>query len=111
MPLEWEELVTQIDTHMPREIWAQTLIGIGALILTALFVQWVVARVVLLLAHRLLVVSGHGDWDKALQRRRAYQKHWYAVAFAGVCMGKDLVPQAERGVTNLGRRAPAGPGW
>lgn len=43
MPLEWEELVTQLDTHMPREAWAQTLVGIGVLILTALFVQWVVA--------------------------------------------------------------------
>ena len=41
MPLEWEELVTQLDTHMPREAWAQTLVGIGVLILTALFVQWV----------------------------------------------------------------------
>lgn len=108
MPLEWEELVTQIDTHMPREIWAQTLIGIGALILTALFVQWVVARVVLLLAHRLLVVSGHGDWDKALQRRRAYQNLWYAVPFAVVSMGIDLVPHAERAVTIVGRLAHAG---
>ncbi|PTX01397.1 mechanosensitive ion channel protein MscS [Achromobacter mucicolens] len=108
MPLEWEELVTQIDAHMPREIWAQTLIGIGALILTALFVQWVVARVVLLLAHRLLVVSGHGDWDKALQRRRAYQNLWYAVPFAVVSMGIDLVPHAERVVTIVGRLAHAG---
>ena len=47
------------------------MIGIGVLVLTALFVQWVVARVVLLLAHRLLVLTGHDDWDKALQRRRA----------------------------------------
>lgn len=108
MPLEWEELVTQLDVHMPREIWAQTLIGIGALILTALFVQWVVARVVLLLAHRLLVVSGHGDWDKALQRRRAYQNLWYAVPFAVVSMGIDLVPHAERVVTVVGRLAHAG---
>ncbi|OAE62655.1 mechanosensitive ion channel protein MscS [Achromobacter xylosoxidans] len=106
--MEWEELVTQIDAHMPREIWAQTLIGIGALILTALFVQWVVARVVLLLAHRLLVVSGHGDWDKALQRRRAYQNLWYAVPFAVVSMGIDLVPHAERVVTIVGRLAHAG---
>ncbi|MDH0092414.1 mechanosensitive ion channel family protein [Achromobacter mucicolens] len=108
MPLEWEELVTQLDVHMPREIWAQTLIGIGALVLTALFVQWVVARVVLLLAHRLLVVSGHGDWDKALQRRRAYQNLWYAVPFAVVSMGIDLVPHAERVVTVVGRLAHAG---
>lgn len=108
MPLEWEELVTQLDTHMPREIWAQTLIGIGVLILTALFVQWVVARVVLLLAHRLLVASGRVDWDKALQRRRAYQNLWYAVPFAVVSVGIDLVPHAERAVTIVGRLAHAG---
>ncbi|KAG1440454.1 hypothetical protein G6F57_019015 [Rhizopus arrhizus] len=63
MPLEWEELVTQLDTHMPREAWAQTLVGIGMLILTALFVQWVVARVVLLLAHRVLVLSGRPEHE------------------------------------------------
>ncbi|MEN4920321.1 mechanosensitive ion channel domain-containing protein [Achromobacter spanius] len=108
MPLEWEELVTQLDTHLPREAWAQTLIGIGVLILTALFVQWVVARVVLLLAHRLLVVSGHGDWDKALQRRRAYQNLWYAVPFAVVSIGIDLVPHSERAVAVVGRLAHAG---
>lgn len=108
MPLEWEELVTQLDTHMPREIWAQTLIGIGVLILTALFVQWVVARVVLLLAHRLLVASGRVDWDKALQRRRAYQNLWYAVPFAVVSVGIDLVPHAERAVSVVGRLAHAG---
>ncbi|WP_313700564.1 mechanosensitive ion channel family protein [Achromobacter sp.] len=108
MPLEWEELVTQLDTHMPREIWAQTLIGVGVLILTALFVQWVVARIVLLLAHRLLVASGRGDWDKALQRRRAYQNLWYAVPFAVVSVGIDLVPHAERAVSVVGRLAHAG---
>ena len=79
MPMDWEDLVTQIDAQLPKEVWAQTLIGIGVLVLTALFVQWVVARVVLLLAHRLLVLTGHDDWDKALQRRRAYQNLWYAV--------------------------------
>ncbi len=108
MPLEWEELVTQLDTHMPREIWAQTLVGIGVLILTALFVQWVVARVVLLLAHRLLVASGRVDWDQALQRRRAYQNLWYAVPFAVVSVGIDLVPHAERAVSVVGRLAHAG---
>ena len=25
MPVEWEELVTQLDAHMPHETWAQTL--------------------------------------------------------------------------------------
>ena len=108
MPLEWEELVTQLDTHMPREAWAQTLVGIGVLILTALFVQWVVARVVLLLAHRVLVLSGRKDWDQALQRRRAYQNLWYAVPFAVVSLGIGLVPHVEKAVTIVGRLAHAG---
>ena len=83
------------------------LIGIGVLVLTALFVQWVVARVVLLLAHRLLVLTGHDDWDKALQRRRAYQNLWYAVPFAVVSMGIDLVPRGPRR-RDVGRLAHAG---
>ena len=76
--------------------------------LTALFVQWVVARVVLLLAHRLLVLTGHEDWDKALQRRRAYQNLWYAVPFAVVSMGIDLVPHVDRAAEIVGRLAHAG---
>ena len=78
------------------------------LVLTALFVQWVVARVVLLLAHRLLVLTGHDDWDKALQRRRAYQNLWYAVPFAVVSMGIDLVPHVDRAAEIVGRLAHAG---
>ena len=108
MPMDWEDLVTQIDAQLPKEVWAQTLIGIGVLVLTALFVQWVVARVVLLLAHRLLVLTGHDDWDKALQRRRAYQNLWYAVPFAVVSMGIDLVPHVDRAAEIVGRLAHAG---
>ena len=106
--MEWEELATELDTYMPHQPWAQTLVGIGVLILTALFVQWVVARVVLLLAHRLLVVSGHEDWDKALQRRRAYQNLWYAVPFAVVSIGIELVPHVEKAAALVGRLAHAG---
>jgi len=108
MPMEWEQLVTQMDAHLPREPWAQTLVGIGVLILTALFIQWVVARVVLLLAHRVLVLSGRRDWDKALLRHRAYQNLWYAVPFAVVSMGIGLVPHVERAVEIVGRLAHAG---
>ena len=108
MPMDWEDLVTQIDAQLPKEVWAQTLIGVGVLVLTALFVQWVVARVVLLLAHRLLVLTGHEDWDKALQRRRAYQNLWYAVPFAVVSMGIDLVPHVDRAAEIVGRLAHAG---
>ncbi|WP_249205414.1 mechanosensitive ion channel domain-containing protein [Achromobacter sp. Marseille-Q0513] len=108
MPMDWEDLVTQIDAQLPKEVWAQTLIGIGVLVLTALFVQWVVARVVLLLAHRLLVLTGHEDWDKALQRRRAYQNLWYAVPFAVVSMGIELVPHVDRAAEIVGRLAHAG---
>ncbi|MFP3624697.1 mechanosensitive ion channel family protein, partial [Burkholderia sp. SIMBA_051] len=61
-----------------------------------------------LLAHRLLVVSGHEDWDKALQRRRAYQNLWYAVPFAVVSVGIELVPHVEKAATLVGRLAHAG---
>ena len=29
MPMDWEDLVTQIDAQLPKEVWAQTLIGVG----------------------------------------------------------------------------------
>ncbi|KDC74701.1 transporter, small conductance mechanosensitive ion channel MscS family protein [Bordetella bronchiseptica MBORD635] len=108
LPKELENVVATLDNYVPDTAWGQTLVGIGVLVLTALFVQWVVARVVLYFAHRLLVLSGREDWDRALSRRRAYQNFWYAVPFAVVSMGIELVPHAERAVTVVGRLSHAG---
>ena len=108
MPVEWQDLTAQIDTYLPREIWAQTLVGLAVLVLAALFVQWVVARIVLFFAHRLLVLSGRSDWDQALQRRRAYRNLWYAVPFAVVSLGIELVPHVEKVAAVVGRLAHAG---
>src|SRR5690606_41048289 len=103
-----ENEVDTLDNYVPDTPSGQTLVGIGVLVLTALFVQWVVARVVLYFARRLLVLSGREDWDRALSRRRAYQNFWYAVPFAVVSIGIELVPHAERAVTIVGRLSHAG---
>lgn len=108
MPLEWDQLVTKLDNYVPHQAWAQTLVGIAVLALIALFAQWVVARVVLIMAHRLLVASGHKNWDDALRKRRAYQNFWYAVPFAVVSMGIGLVPHVDRAVSLVGRLAHGG---
>ncbi len=106
--MQWQTVAATLDHYTPTQPWAQTLVGVAALALAALFAQWVVARLVLYFAHRLLRASGREDWDQALQRRRAYQNLWYAVPFAVVSMGIDLVPYAERAVTVVGRLAYAG---
>lgn len=106
--MHWEKLVVRLGEYVPTQPWAQTLVGIGALILAALIAQWVGARIVLACAHRLLVLTGREDWDKALRRRRAYQNFWYAVPFAVVSLGIGLVPHAERAVATVGRLAQAG---
>ncbi|ANY15936.1 mechanosensitive ion channel family protein [Bordetella pseudohinzii] len=106
--MQWQTVAATLDHYTPTQPWAQTLVGVAALALAALFAQWVVARLVLYFAHRLLRASGREDWDQALQRRRAYQNLWYAVPFAVVSMGIDLVPHAERAVTVVGRLAHAG---
>ncbi len=78
--------------HYPTRPWAQTLVGVALLALAALFAQWVIARIVLYVTHRLLVLSGHGTWDKSLARHRAYHQLWYAVPFATVAIGISEVP-------------------
>ncbi len=93
-----EQLVAQLDMHLPQQAWAQTLLGVAALLLGALLMQWVVARAVLYLAHRLLVLTGRDDWDQALTRRRAYHNLWYAVPFAVVAGAVELVPHAREGL-------------
>ncbi|MCD0505149.1 mechanosensitive ion channel family protein [Bordetella petrii] len=105
--MEWERLVVRLGEYVPTQVWAQTLVGIGALILAALVAQWVGALIVLKCAHRLLVLTGREDWDKALRRRRAYQNFWYAVPFAVVSLGIGLVPHVEQAVTVVGRLAHA----
>lgn len=97
-----------LGEYVPEQAWAQTLVGIGVLVLTALVAQWVVARIVLYFAHRLLILTGREDWDQALRRRRAYQNIWYAVPFAVVSLGVDLVPHMEQAVNLVGRLAHAG---
>ncbi|HYG41814.1 MAG TPA: mechanosensitive ion channel family protein [Bordetella sp.] len=105
--MEWERLVVRLGEYVPTQVWAQTLVGIGALVLTALVAQWVGARIVLACAHRLLVLTGREDWDKALRRRRAYHNFWYAVPFIVVSVGIGLVPHADRAVAVVGRLAHA----
>lgn len=108
MLLDWDRLVIKLGQYVPEQVWAQTLVGVGALVLTALVAQWVVARIVLYLAHRLLIVTGKSDWDEALRRRRVYHNFWYAVPFAVVSLGVGLVPHVEEAVSIVGRLAHAG---
>jgi miniconductance mechanosensitive channel len=88
--------------------WAQLLAGLVALALIALFLQWVVARIVLYVAHRLLVLAGHQKWDAAFIKHRAYHRLWYAVPFATIALGIDDVPRIGHWATVIGRVAHAG---
>ncbi|MBC8637607.1 mechanosensitive ion channel family protein [Caballeronia sp. EK] len=88
--------------------WAQLLAGLVALALIALFLQWVVARIVLYVAHRLLVLAGHQKWDAAFIKHRAYHRLWYAVPFATIALGIDDVPRIGHCATVIGRVAHAG---
>ncbi|MVW72950.1 mechanosensitive ion channel family protein [Bordetella sp. 15P40C-2] len=103
--MDWNRLVEQFGDYVPHAPWAQTLVGIGILLLVALIAQWVGARIVLFCAHRLLILTGRKNWDHALRRRRAYQNLWYAVPFAVVSMGVGLVPHMDRVVSVVGRIA------
>ncbi|MVW80144.1 mechanosensitive ion channel family protein [Bordetella sp. 02P26C-1] len=103
--MDWNRLVEQFGDYVPHAPWAQTLVGIGILLLVALIAQWVGARIVLFCAHRLLILTGRKNWDHALRRRRAYQNLWYAVPFAIVSMGVGLVPHMDRVVSVVGRIA------
>lgn len=110
MSEEIDTIAQWLNGFFPQSFWAQILLGIGLLALVAWFAQWVVARVVLLLAHRLLVLAGHGDWDQALNRHRAYHNLWYAVPCAVVYRHIGLVPHAGEIADVVGRLA-LGAAW
>jgi miniconductance mechanosensitive channel len=103
-----DALYDQLQAHYPAQHWAQFAIGVLALIVTALFAQWVVARIVLYLAHRLLVATGRSGWDRALAQHRAYHQLWYAVPFAVVALGLGEVPYIGRVADVSERLAHAG---
>ncbi|CAM3716583.1 mechanosensitive ion channel family protein [Bordetella tumulicola] len=107
MDWDWDRLVVRLTQYVPEHPWAQTLVGVVVLVLVALVAQWVGARLILLGAHRLLILTGRADWDKALRRRRAYHHIWYAVPFAVVSLGIDQVPHVEGLVLIIGRLAHA----
>lgn len=106
--MEWDKLVKAMDAYVPHADWAQTAVGIGALVVVSLFLQWVVARLVLWAANRALVLSGYGEWNKALTKHRVYQNIWYAVPFFVVSAGIGLVPHIDKAVEFVGRVAHAG---
>jgi miniconductance mechanosensitive channel len=110
MSLDFDQIATWMHGYLPDTSWAQSLVGILLLVLVALFAQWVVARIVLLLAHRLLVATGRANWDSALSRRRAYQNFWYAVPFTVVYRDIDLVPHLD-GVVGLVSRIALVGAW
>jgi miniconductance mechanosensitive channel len=106
--LDLEQLAAQAHTYMPTQPWLQVVVGILLLTLTALVAQWVVARIVLYMAHRLLVLAHRGDWDRALARRRAYHNVWYAVPFAVVSRCVEYVPHLDGLAEVVSRWSQAG---
>jgi miniconductance mechanosensitive channel len=106
--MNFDFLPDQLQQHMPTHPWAQFGLGLLMLALLALFLQWVVARIVLRIAHRLLVLAGHTAWDQAFIRRRAYHRVWYAVPFATVALGIDQVPFTGHWAVPIERVAHAG---
>ena len=103
-----DTLLDSLQQHYPTQHWAQFALGVLTLVLSALFAQWVVARIVLYLAHRLLVLTGREAWDKALARHRAYHQLWYAVPFAAVAIGVGEVPHIGHVADVIERLAHAG---
>jgi miniconductance mechanosensitive channel len=103
-----DTILDTLQQHYPTHHWAQFALGMLSLVLAALFAQWVVARIVLYFAHRLLVLTEHDAWDKALAQHRAYHQLWYAVPFAAVAIGIGDVPYIGHVAELIERLAHAG---
>lgn len=106
--MEWERWMDALEGYLPQAAWAQKMVSIGVLVLAALIAQWVVARLVWYGAHRLLILTGREDWDKALRRRRAYQHIGYAAPFVVISMGAEHVLHSGDVAAAVGRLALAG---
>lgn len=103
-----EVLLDTLTNLVPRHPWAQLALNLGLLALAAVLAQWVVTRTILYLAHRLLDLSGHGAWNVALLRHRAYHRLWFATPFAVVALGIGEVPHLDHSAHLIERVAHAG---
>jgi len=103
-----DALLEMFQRYMPTRPWAQNALFIALLVLVATVAQWLIARVVSRIAHRVLVISGKGRWSKALMRHRAYRWFGYAVWFAVITVGAGEVPNFGRYALAIERVTHAG---
>ncbi len=96
------------NIYMPKTNWMQTMTSIGILIIVLIFIQWIVARLILQATNRALILSGYDEWNKALIKNRVYQSIWYAVPFCIISIGIRLIPHINQSAEFIGRIANAG---
>ncbi len=106
--MSFDNLLDLFQRWIPAHRWAQLSLYLLALLVIAAISQWVVARVVSRIAHRLLTLSGRAGWAASMVRQRVYRWFGRAVAFAIVTVGIGEVPHLGRYAQIIERLAHAG---
>ncbi len=109
--MQWEKLgnfTKNLDKFVPEANWIQTSTVIGILIAILLFIQWIVARLVLWIANKILVLTGYEEWNESLIKRKVYQNIWYSVPFFVISTGVEFIPHIGRAAEYIRRIAYSG---
>ncbi|UOF93944.1 MAG: mechanosensitive ion channel [Bordetella sp.] len=101
--MKWDKLVKDFSNYIPQSDWIQTVLVASTLIAILLFIQWIIARLVLWITNRILVLIGYKEWDAIFTKRKVYQNIWYAVPFFVISTGVEFIPHID-GVVELIRR-------
>ncbi|WP_414650925.1 mechanosensitive ion channel family protein [Eoetvoesiella sp.] len=85
-----------VSRNMPDAVWAQVLLGLAVLALLVMISGWLVTRVFVSIARRMLTVTGHADWSQALTRRRVFRSLSYTVPLLVIITNIGLLPIADK---------------
>jgi len=92
-----------VTQHIPDALWAQVLVGLGILAFLVIASGWLVSRVLVSVARRMLAAMGRGDWSEAMHRRRVFRHVSYLVPLLVIIANLGLLPIGENYINTIAR--------
>jgi len=92
-----------LGQHMPDALWAQVLVGIAVLALLVFVTGWIVDKVLIAVARRMLQAGGRADWSDALEKRHVFRNLSYMATLVVITVNIALLPISERHMASITR--------
>lgn len=81
--------------YIKKSPYINTVLSFLVLMKVTCLLTWFIKDMIPWLTNRLLMISGHGDWNKYLTEHKVYKNIWYTVPFFIIFIGIDLIPNID----------------